>query len=89
VKTSFFTYFENKNSCNVKANELRAGDKVEDINPDCKHYKAKGKVIGIEKVKQDKDKIAGNLIKIKVANTTKNCEPGQVLKKTEIQLKKI
>lgn len=89
MNTSFLTYFENTNSCNVKANELRAGDEVEDINPDCKHYKAKGKVVGVEKVKQNKDKVAGNLVKIKVDNTTKNCKPGDVLKKTEIQLKKI
>ena len=89
MKTSYLAYFEQCNTCNVKANELKRGDEVEDINPDCKHYKATGKVVGVEKVKQTKDKVAGNIVKIKVNNSTKNCKPGEVLKKTEIQLKKL
>lgn len=75
--------------CNVKANELKPGDKVEDINPGCKEYKAKGTVKSVKKVRDGKKRIAGNLVEIEVDNKGKNFKKGQKLKKTEIQLKKL
>ncbi len=74
--------------CNIKANELKRGDKVKDINPSCKERSAKGKVKNIKKVKDGK-RIAGNLIEIEVENNGKNFKRGDKIKKTEIQLRKI
>ena len=74
-------------NCNVKANELRPGDKVKNINPGCKEYGAEGVVKSVKKVKDGK-RIAGNLVNIKVKNKGKNFKPGDNIKKTEIQLRK-
>ena len=74
--------------CNVKANELKKGDTVKDINPSCKEFNAKGKVKNIKKIKDGK-KIAGNLVEIEVKNKGRNFKPGDKIKKTEIQLKKL
>lgn len=74
--------------CNVCANELKPGDKVKDINPGCKERDAKGIVKSVKKVK-DGSRIAGNLIEFEVKNKGKHYKPGQKLKKTEIQLKKL
>jgi len=77
-----------EDSCNVCANELKPGDTVKDINPGCKERNAKGIVKSVKKVKDGK-RIAGNLIEFEVKNKGKNYKPGQKLKKTEIQLKKL
>ena len=75
--------------CNVCANELELGDEVENINPECDHYKSKGIVVDIEKLPQDRDRTAGNIIVYKVTNKGEMFDLDDVLKKTEIQLKKI
>lgn len=79
---------ETLKACNVKANELKKGDKVEDINPGCKEHNAKGKVKKIKKIKDGK-RIAGNIVEIEVQNKGKNFKKGDKIKKTEIQLRKI
>lgn len=78
---TFRFFIEGK--CNVKANELKPGDRVKDINPDCEDYGAEGTVQSVESIKDGK-KIAGNLVKIKTKN-----KDNKTIKKTEIQLKKI
>jgi hypothetical protein len=83
---SFKSFINEK--CNVCANEIKRGDKVKDINPTCKEYGAEGTVTGVEKIKDGKNRKAGNLVKIKVKNKGKNFKPGDVIKKTEIQLNK-
>ena len=80
---------EDCNICNIKANQLKVGDKVKDINPTCKEYKAKGKVKSIKKIKDGKKRKAGNLVEIEVENKGKHYRPGEKIKKTEIQLKKV
>jgi hypothetical protein len=80
---------EDSNSCNIKANQLKVGDKVRDINPACKEYKAKGRVRSIQKVKDGTERKAGNLVEIEIENKGKHYKPGEKIKKTEIQLKKI
>jgi hypothetical protein len=88
-------YYEN---CNVCANELKEGDEIENINPDCDHYRSCGTVTAIKKVEQDKDRTAGNIIVYKVSNSSDDFDPkdingsfksGDTLEKTEIQLKKV
>lgn len=84
--------------CNVDANELKPGDAVENINPDCDHYKSVGVVTNIKKVEQDDDKTAGNIVVYTVRNNSDIIDarelngtfhPGDELEKTEIQLKKL
>jgi len=74
--------------CNVEANELKKGDTVKDINPSCKERNAKGKVKSVKKIKDGK-RTAGNLVEIEVKNKGKHFKPGDKIKKTEIQLKKL
>lgn len=83
-----FQKFIKEEACNVCVNELKPGDRVKDINPSCKEYKASGKVKSVKKVKDGK-RTAGNLIEFEVDNKGKHFKPGQKLKKTEIQLKKV
>lgn len=86
--SKLFKIFLKEDSCNVCANELKPGDKVKDINPGCKEKNAKGVVKSIKKIKDGKN-IAGNLIEFEVKNKGRHYKPGQKLKKTEIQLKKV
>lgn len=86
--SKLFQSYLNEDTCNVCVNELKPGDKVKDINPECKEKDAKGVVKSVKKVKDGK-KIAGNLIEFEVENKGKHFKPGQKLKKTEIQLKKV
>lgn len=81
---SFKQFVENTN---IKANELKPGDKIEDINPDCKHYKSRGVVTKVKKIK-DKTGTVGNKVCYKCTNNGKAWTKGQTLDKTEIQLKK-
>lgn len=74
---------------NLTANELKPGDKIEDCNADCKHYKSAGKVTAVKKIKGKKGNIVGNKIEYKCSNSGKNWKKGDKLEKTEIQLKKI
>ena len=91
---SFKTYYE---QCNVCANELKPGDHVENINPECDHYRSKGIVLKIKKIPQDEERTAGNIIVYKVSNNSDDFDVkdvngifhnGDTLEKTEIQLKK-
>jgi hypothetical protein len=92
---SFKTFYE---QCNVCANELKRGDPVENINPECDHFKSKGVVLKIKKIPQDEERTAGNIIIYKVSNSSDDFDKKEVngifhkgdkLAKTEIQLKKL
>ena len=92
---SFKTFYE---QCNVCANELKRGDPVENINPECDHFKSKGVVLKIKKIPQDEERTAGNIIIYKVSNSSDDFDvkevngifhKGDKLAKTEIQLKKV
>jgi hypothetical protein len=86
--SSLFHKILKEEACNVCANELKPGDRVKDINPDCKERDARGTVRSVKKVKDGK-RTAGNLIEFEVDNKGKSYKPGDRIKKTEIQLKKI
>lgn len=84
--------------CNVCANELKNGDRVENINPECDHFRSEGIVIDIKKIPQDDERTAGNIVVYKVINNSDDFDAndingifraGDTLEKTEIQLKKI
>jgi len=93
---SFKSFHESQ--CNVCANELKPGDSIENINPQCDHYKSVGVVTDIKKVEQDDEKTAGNIVVYTVRNNSDNIDPrdlngvfhpGDKLEKTEIQLRKL
>ena len=71
----------------LDANELSVGDVIRNINPECKHYKSKGKVVGVKKLLGDTG-ASGKLIRYVVLNKGKTFKPGDKLEKTEIQLTK-
>jgi hypothetical protein len=84
--------------CNVCANELKVGDRVQNINPECEHYRSIGDVMDISSITDKDDKINGNVIRYQVTNdcddyNTKyingEFHPGDELNKTEIQLRKL
>jgi hypothetical protein len=92
---TFKRYYES--DCNICANELKPGDTITNINPECEHYKSKGTVSKITKIPQDKEKTAGNIVVYIVSNNSKDLDSsdlngtfsvGDELAKTEIQLKK-
>lgn len=92
---TFKTFYE---QCNICANELRPGDEVENINPECDHYRSKGTVLKVKKIPQDKERTAGNIIIYRVSNSSDDFDPKDVngsfmqddhLAKTEIQLRKL
>jgi hypothetical protein len=83
---SFKLYIENKS--HLKPNELKRGDKIEDINSDCKHYKSKGTVTRVTKIKGKNGNIVGNKVAYKCTNKGKNWDKNEELEKTEIQLSK-
>ena len=73
---------------------LKVGDKVKNINPDCEHYGSEGVVKkitsrpeeGSSKVK-NKHNIPGSDAEYEVTNDTKNAGRGDKLKKSLEQLK--
>lgn len=77
-----------KEKTNLAPNDLKPGDKIENCNKGCKHFKSKGTVTKIKKMK-GKGGVVGNKIEYKVENKGKNFTPGKKIEKTEIQLKKI
>jgi hypothetical protein len=85
---SFRHFVLEQNKTNVLPNEIKKGDKVENCNKKCKHYKSKGVVTSVDKIK-DGDNVVGNVVKYKVKNKGRNYKSGQELEKTEIQLKKV
>jgi hypothetical protein len=57
---------------------MKYGDKVKDINPQCAHYGAEGKVVGTKP----------NKVIFIVTNKGKTYKPGDKLEKTNEQMKK-
>jgi hypothetical protein len=86
--SSLFYKILKEEACNVCANELKPGDRVKNINPTCKEKDAKGVVKSVKKIKDSK-RTAGNLIEFEVKNKGRSFKPGDRIKKTEIQLKKL
>ena len=76
--------------------KFKTGDKIQNINKDCEHYKSTGTVkkvknlpeIGSKDVKS-KHNTPGQVVEYPVDNDGKTYEKGNKLTKTEIQLKKI
>lgn len=77
---NFKTFYE--------ANKLRKGDTITNSNPDCDHFKSKGVVTKVKKLKDNKGNTVGNTICYKCTNSGKNWKKNEELEKTEIQLKK-
>lgn len=74
--------------------DLKVGDRVKNINPDCEHYGSEGIVKkissrpeeGSDKVK-NKHNIPGSDAEYEVTNDTKNADSGDKLKKSLEQLR--
>ena len=77
-----------KGLCKLAPNEVHKGDKIKNTNPDCKHYKSKGVVTKVSKIKGKKGNVVGNKVEYKATNKGKHWEKGDKLEKTEIQLNK-
>jgi hypothetical protein len=77
-----------KEETNLEPNEVKEGDKIIDNNPECKHYKSKGVVTGVKKIKGKKGNIVGNKVEYRCTNKGKAWKANDKLEKTEIQLKK-
>ena len=73
---------------NIEPNELKPGDKISNCNPECKHYKSKGVVKKVKKIKGKKGNVIGNKISYRCTNNGSTFNKGDELEKTEIQLKK-
>jgi len=84
---NFKSFFKEKTD--LEPNELKAGDKITNCNPECKHFKSSGIVKKIVKIKGKKGNVIGNKIKYKCTNDGKTFHKGDELEKTEIQLKKV
>lgn len=78
------------------AKDVDVGDEVENINPDCEHYKSKGKVVKVvkrseknsNKVKNNHN-VPGRDVEYKVTNDGDNYEKGDLPRKSADQLKKV
>jgi hypothetical protein len=77
-----------KGLCKLAPNEVHKGDKIKNTNPECKHYKSKGVVTKVSKIKGKKGNIVGNKVQYKATNDGKHWKKGDKLEKTEIQLNK-
>ena len=58
------------------------GEWVKNVNPQCKHFGSKGKVVDINSLPGD----AGTTVKYLVVNAGENYSPGDVLEKTLDQI---
>jgi hypothetical protein len=67
--------------------ELKPGDKIKNTNPDCKHYKSKGKVEKVTDLPEVSDGKGSKNIPGKVVHYTDE-KTGKKLKKTGEQLEK-
>jgi hypothetical protein len=85
---NFKQFLSEDKKCNLQPNELKPGDKVENVNADCKHFKSKGKVTGVKKVK-GKGGDVGRKVEYQINNQGKNFKKGENVEKTEIQLRKV
>jgi len=72
----------------LDANELKPGDVCLNTNPDCKHFKSKGKVLKVFAI-EEPDNTIGKFVRYKVLNDGPTYKKGDVLDKTEIQLRKL
>ena len=70
-----------------KPNSIKPGDKVVNDNPECKHYKSKGKVTKVKNI-TGKGGVVGKKIEYTIMNKGKSYKPGEKVEKTEIQLDK-
>lgn len=79
----------NEGKCNIKANELKRGDSIKNINPDCVHSGTEGIVTKIKKNK-GKGGVCGRTVFYKVKKDSKHNGKflGKEIEKTEIQLAK-
>lgn len=77
-----------KGICKLAPNEVHKGDKIKNTNPECKHYKSKGVITKVSKIKGKKGNVVGNKIEYKASNDGKHWKKGDKLEKTEIQLNK-
>jgi len=77
-----------KGLCKLAPNEVHKGDKIKNTNPECKHYKSKGVVTKVKKIKGKKGNVVGNKVEYKATNDGKHWKKGDKLEKTEIQLNK-
>lgn len=82
---SFRVFLKEKS---VKPNELKKGDRVIDTNPNCKHYKSKGIVTAVKKIKGKKGNVVGNKVEYKCTNKGSCWKRNDKLEKTEVQLGK-
>jgi hypothetical protein len=64
---------------------FKTGDKVQNINKSCKHYGSEGIVEGLEELPE----YMGNVVLYRTTNSGPNWKKGEVLKKTEVQLKNL
>jgi hypothetical protein len=71
--------FENLQS---HTNEPAQGEWVKNVNPQCKHFGSKGKVVSMQNLPDD----AGTTVKYLVVNTGENYSPGDILEKTLDQI---
>ena len=67
-------------------NKLKPGDSVKNTNPECKHYKSKGKVTKVEDIPEVSDGKGGKNTPGKLVHYTDE-KTGKKLKKTGSQLK--
>ena len=77
-----------KGICKLAPNEVHKGDKIKNTNPECKHYKSKGVITKVSKIKGKKGNVVGNKVEYKASNDGKHWKKGDKLEKTEIQLNK-
>lgn len=79
----------NEKTTNLVANELKSGDEVKNINPDCQHCGTEGKVIKTIKHK-GKGGVSGKTVIYKVEKDPlhNGKYSGKSVEKTEIQLRK-
>ena len=76
--------------------DLKVGDKIENINPDCEHYHTKGVVKKLKKRPEDgsskvknKHNVPGTDAEYEVTNKTTTANKGDTLRKSLEQIKKV
>ena len=84
------TFLEYVEKCNICPNELQPGDRVTNCNKECEHFGSTGVVKRIIKLLDPNSKNEiGNEVEYECDCDGRTWKNGQLLKKTEIQLKKI
>lgn len=67
---------------------FKPGDRVKNVNPDCKQYKSSGTVTDVKPIKGKKGNIIGKKVEYKCDCDGNTWKKGQELEKTQDQLKK-